>query len=523
MEERREYLLALDGGTGSFRAILFQKDGVQKAIEQIEWEHPVYDEYPGSVGFDFEKNWEIIQRCIRNLIEKNNIAPEDIKGISTDSMREGFILYDENQKELIGFSNIDARAKEEVISLKREHPTLEMEIYLETGETFALSAVPRLLWVQKNKPELYQKAKYMNMINDWIVFKLTGKIVSEPSNSSTSGLFDLAKREWLPEVAKKCGLKDDIFPPVYESGVPVGNVSAEAARQTGLSESTVVVCGGGDSQLGCIGVGSIKPNQAALFGGSFWQYEFNTDKPYVDDRGRIRENCHSVPSVWQQEAIAWSSGLVMRWFRDAFLDLDVELAKQLGTSVYALMDQKAKEIPIGCYGMYSIFADVMNFRNLKHASPTFTNFSIDPLKFNKATFYKSIMENAGLITLGHLKMVEEITGNKPDELFFAGGSAYSELWSQTIADILGIRVITPKEKEATALGAAFLAGIGSGVYDNLEETTQYVQIDKVYEPDMDNHRKYLEIFNDWQVLYKELLNISDKGLTDYMWIAPGSE
>lgn len=70
-------------------------------------------------------------------------------------------------------------------------------------------------------------------------------------------------------------------------------------------------------------------NQAALFGGSFWQYEFNTDKPYIDDKGRIRVNCHSVPSVWQQEAIAWSSGLVMRWFRDAFLDLDVELAKQL--------------------------------------------------------------------------------------------------------------------------------------------------------------------------------------------------
>jgi len=360
MEEKREYLLALDGGTGSFRAILFQKDGVQKAIEQIEWEHPVYDEYPGSVGFDFEKDWEIIQKCIRNLIQKNNINPEDIKGISTDSMREGFILYDENQKELIGFSNIDARAKEEVISLKKEYPELEMEIYLETGETFALSAVPRLLWVKKNKPELYNRAKYMNMINDWIVFKLTGKIVSEPSNSSTSGLFNLAERKWLPEVANKCGLKDDIFPPVYESGVPVGNVSAEAARQTGLSESTIVVCGGGDSQLGCIGVGSIKPNQAALFGGSFWQYEFNTDKPYIDDKGRIRVNCHSVPSVWQQEAIAWSSGLVMRWFRDAFLDLDVELAKQLGTSVYALMDKKAKDIPIGCYGMYSIFADIMN-------------------------------------------------------------------------------------------------------------------------------------------------------------------
>ena len=171
---------------------------------------------------NIQEVWDLISKktgkSFKNVLEisfkKNNINPEDIKGISTDSMREGFILYDENQKELIGFSNIDARAKEEVISLKKEHPELEMEIYLETGETFALSAVPRLLWVKKNKPELYNRAKYMNMINDWIVFKLTGKIVSEPSNSSTSGLFNLAERKWLPEVANKCGLKDDIFPPV---------------------------------------------------------------------------------------------------------------------------------------------------------------------------------------------------------------------------------------------------------------------------------------------------------------------
>ena len=523
MKEKKEYLIALDGGTGSFRAILFEKNGVQKAIEQVEWEHPTYEEYPGSVGFDFEKNWDIIKKCIKNLIQKNNINSRDIKGIATDSMREGFVLYDENKKELMGFSNIDARAKEEVVWLKESNSEIEMEIYYKTGQTFALSAVPRLLWVKKNKPEVYSRVKYMNMISDWIIFKLTGEIVSEPSNSSTSGLFDLSERKWLPDVAKLCGLKQDIFPPVYESGEPVGNVSAEAAYETGLSTSTIVVCGGGDSQLGCIGIGSIKPNQAALFGGSFWQYEFNVDKPIVDKYGRIRVNCHSVPEVWQQEAIAWSSGLVMRWFRDAFLDLDVELAKKMHTSVYSLMDKKAEKIPIGCYGMISIFADIMNFKNLKHASPTFTNFAIDPLKFNKVTFYKSIMENAGLITLGHILMIEEITGNRPSEIFFAGGSAYSELWSQVIADIIGIRVITPKEKEATALGAAFLAGVGSGVYKNLEEAVQYIQFDKVFAPNLEKHQKYLEVFEKWKAVYKEELKISDKGLTDYMWIAPGSE
>ena len=149
MKEKKEYLIALDGGTGSFRAILFEKNGVQKAIEQVEWEHPTYEEYPGSVGFDFEKNWDIIKRCIKNLIQKNNINPKDIKGIATDSMREGFVLYDENKKELMGFSNIDARAKEEVVWLKESNSEIEMEIYYKTGQTFALSAVPRLLWVKK--------------------------------------------------------------------------------------------------------------------------------------------------------------------------------------------------------------------------------------------------------------------------------------------------------------------------------------------------------------------------------------
>lgn len=523
MEERTEYLLALDGGTGSFRAILFDKYGKQIAIEQIEWEHPVDKRYPGSIGFDYEKNWEIIKQCLKELIVKNNIRASDIRGIASDSMREGFVLYDKDQNELIGFSNIDSRAKDEAVFLKTNNPDLEMEIYQRTGQTFALSALPRLMWVKKNEPEIYKKTKFINMINDWIIYKLTGKIISEPSNASTSGLFNLQERKWLPEVAEKCDLKSDIFPPVLESGEAVGYVSSDVARETGLSESTIVVCGGGDSQLGCIGLGSIKDNQAALFGGSFWQYEYNMSQPCVDSQGRIRVNCHAIPSIWQQEAIAWSSGLVMRWFRDAFLTLDKEKAAECGMSVYALMDEKAKDIPLGCYGMSSVFADVMNFRNLKHAAPTFTNFMIDPEKFNKYTFYKSIMENAGLITLGHLKMVKEITGHVPDEILFAGGSAYSSLWCQVVADILGIRIVTPKEVEATALGAAFLAGVGSGVYKNLDEAIQYVKIDRVYEPNMENHQKYLEIFDEWQVIYKEELALADKGVTHHMWIAAGAK
>ena len=124
-----------------------------------------------------------------------------------------------------------------------------------------------------------------------------------------------------------------------------------------------------------------------------------------------------------------------------------------------------------------------------------SNFAV--VKFNKATFYKSIMENAGLITLGHLKMVEEITGNKPEEIFFAGGSAYSELWSQTIADILGIRVITPKEKEATALGAAFLAGLATGYWKNLDELKNLNTAGKLFIPTMEKEERE-KLYKGWK-------------------------
>ncbi|MFK4567864.1 autoinducer-2 kinase [Enterococcus sp. UD-01] len=514
-------LLALDGGTGSFRAVIYDQNGKQQAIEQIEWYHRPNPQYTGSIDFDFKKNWQIIVTCIKNLLINHSIDPEAIVGISTTSMREGIVLYDEQFNELMAFSNVDARSTEEAIFLKTHYPELEKQLYKQTGQTFALSSIPRLLWVKRHEPELYEKLSYISMLNDWIIFKLTGKLSTEPSNAGTTGLFDLEKRTWAPQLADLCGLKETIFPEVFESGSIIGQINTEAAHLSGLSTTTAVVAGGGDAQLGCIGIGITQPHQAALFGGSFWQYEFNTDQVLTDPEARIRVNCHAVPKLWQFEAIAWNAGLTMRWFRDAFCQEEKKAASKTGVSVYTLLDKKAQQIPAGSHGMISTFANLMDFVNLKHAAPTFTNFTIDPEKFNKYTFYRSIMENAGLISYGHLSLVANLTGEFPKEVIFAGGSSYSSLWCQIICDILGIPVKTPKEKEATALGAALLAGVGTGLFPSLSEATQRIEFDTIYYPDADNHMLYMEAYQTWQTVYQSQLALSDSGATNYMWIAPG--
>lgn len=518
----KQYLMAIDAGTGSVRAVLFDLKGRQLGCVQQEWDHKEDPAYPGSMDFDWTHNWKLTSSCIHGVLKETGINSEEIAAISTTCMREGIVLYDKDGKEIWACANVDARSNDEVGELIRMNPELERELYLESGQSYALGALPRILWVKNKRPDLYEKIASVGMFNDWLIYKLTGILAVEPSNGSTTGIFDLEKRDWDPSIAGRCGLRTDIFPPVKECGALIGTTAGNELKPTGLCEGIPVVVGGGDAQLGCIGVGVVEENQAAVFGGSFWQYEYNTAKAITDPHCRVRVNCHAVPGVWQYEALAFKPGLVMRWYRDAFCQEEKRRAAETGEDPYDLMNQEAMKIPAGCYGMMCTFSDVMNFINWKHAAPTFTNFDLIPEKYNRYTFYRAILENTALVTKGHLELVKESTGNAPEEIIFAGGASKSSLWCQILSDVLNLPVKTPKVKEATALGAAILAGYGVGIYSDIAASAkELAEIEQVYTPNPENHKVYCEMYKVWQKVYAAQLSLSDQKLTRNMWIAPG--
>lgn len=518
----KQTLMAVDAGTGSVRAVLFDLAGEQLGCVQREWTHAEDPRYPGSMDFDWKHNWELASECVRGVIEQTGVNPADIAAVSTTCMREGIVLYDEAGREIWACANVDARSDDEVGQLIRMNPELEKEIYRESGQTYALGALPRILWVKNKLPELYARVAKVSMFNDWLIYKLTGILKTEPSNGCTTGIFDLQKREWDASIMRKVGLKDDIFPPVAECGEPVGPVSAQGARDTGLAEGTLVVAGGGDAQLGCVGVGVVDGSQAAVFGGSFWQYEFNTLSGQTDADCRVRVNCHAVPGVWQYEALAFKPGLVMRWYRDAFCQEEARRARETGVDPYQLMNEQAAKIPAGCHGMLCAFSDVMNYISWRHASPTFTNFRFEPELFNKYTFYRAIMENTAMVTKGHVELVREATGNMPSEVVFAGGASKGDIWCQILADVLGLPVKVPVVKEATALGAAILAGYGAGLYKDISQTARsLVKWDKTFTPNMENHKTYEAMYDNWRTMYKAQLKLADDRVTQFMWAAPG--
>lgn len=517
-----KYLMAIDAGTGSVRAVLFDLQGNQVGCVQEEWTHKEDPRFPGSMDFDWNFNWQLASGCVRDVLAQTGIAPEHVAAVSTTCMREGILLYDKEGNEIWACANVDARSTDEVAQLIKSDPDLEKQLYAKSGQSYALNAIPRILWVKNKMPEVYEKTAMVGMFNDWLIYKLTGVLAVEPSNGSTTGLMDLQRRQWDPSIARRCSLRDDIFPAVLECGSIAGKVSAKGAAETGLAEGTPVVVGGGDCQLGTIGVGACEPGQAAVFGGSFWQYEFNTDSGKADPEGRVRVNCHAVPGVWQYEALAFKPGLVMRWYRDGFCQLENQQAEQQGTDPYDLMNQQAEKIPAGCYGMMCCFSDVMNFINWKHASPTFTNFELEPEKFNRYTFYRAILENTALLVKGHIQLVKEATGNEPEELIFAGGASKSPLWCQILADVTGKNVRVPVVKEATALGAAILAGYGVGIYDSIAQgAKQTVKFDHIYVPNQENFQIYQEMYPIWRNVYAAQLKLCDEKLTKNMWIAPG--
>lgn len=518
-----QYLMAIDAGTGSIRAVIFDTLGNQISVAQQEWTHLEEQGVANSMSFDFDANWVLVCECIREALAVAGLKGEDILALSATSMREGIVLYDKEGRELWAVANVDARAANEVKYLKKNFAGIEEEFYAESGQTFALGAIPRIMWLKNNRPEIYERVAKISMIGDWILYKLCGVIATDPSNGGTTGIFSLKNRTWVSEMAKRVGLADDIFGEVLEVGTLMGSVSKEASVVTTLSTQTQVVMGGGDVQLGSAGLGVVEVGQAAVLGGSFWQQVVNIDKntPPPKDMG-IRVNPHVISSQSQAEGITFFSGLIMRWFRDAFCDMEKLEAAERGVDVYTVMEEKASLVPVGSYGILPIFSDSMKYGKWYHAAPSFLNLNINPEICNRASMFRSLQENAAIVSSINLDKIMYFTGVKLDTIVFAGGASKGFLWPQILSDVTGCIVKIPKVTEATALGGAMAAGVGAGVYKDITDAAKKLVIwDRVYEPNIENKKVYETIKIKFEEAYAVQLKLVDDSITTSMWRAPG--
>jgi len=515
------YLLAIDAGTGSCRTLLFTADGEQTAVAQQEWTHREPPGVPGGQDFDVAGNWTAIADCIRQALQLAGAAGSDIAAVSTTSMREGIVLYDSRGAEIWACPNVDSRATREATELISEGAA--ERIYAEAGDWVSITAPARIRWLGRNRPDIIRQTASLGMLSDWIVYRLAGVHVTEPSCGSSSGMFSLADRRWSDTIARICGIPAAVLPPVVDPGTVVGSVTAQAAAQTGLRAGTPVVAGGADTQLGLLGAG-VQAGEFTVLAGTFWQNTVLVEKPLIDPAIRLRTLCHVTPGEWMLEGIGFYCGMAMRWYRDAFCDAEVAAARSRGIDPYVVMEEAAARIRPGSGGVYAILSNLMNARSWTHASPSFVQFDLtSPAGSGRAACIRAIEEAAAYVVRGHLDIISELCAARPAELTFSGGAAKGSLWPQIIADVLGMQVRVPAVTESSALGAALCAGKGAGIYASLTDLeTKLRERAATFEPGAAAVAAYNDSYASWQQIYRRMLALSDDGLLTPLWRAAGA-
>jgi autoinducer 2 (AI-2) kinase len=515
------YLLAIDAGTGSCRALLFTEKGEQVAVSQREWTHHEPPGVPGGQDFDVETNWRLISACISGALAAAGASGGDVAAVAATSMREGIVLYDVQGTEIWACPNVDSRAAAEAEDLIREGNA--ERIFEEAGDWVSITSPARLRWIARHRPGLFGRIHSLGLLSDWIVYRLSGVQVTEPSCGSSSGMFSLARRTWSERIAEICGISPAVLPEVVDPGTVVGAVTAEAAEQTGLRAGTPVVAGGADTQLGLLGAG-VRAGEFTVLAGTFWQNTMLVPTPLIDPEIRLRTLCHVAPGEWMLEGIGFYCGMAMRWFRDAFCDGEAAAARDRGVDPYVVMEEGAAQIPPGSNGVFAILSNLMNARRWVHASPSFIGFDLgDPAGSGRAACVRAIEEAAAYVVRGHLGIIAELTGTRVTELTFSGGAAKGRLWPQVIADVLGLPAHVPAVTESSALGAALCAGRGAGIYSSLTELEPALrQRAATFEPRPAAVAMYDDRYDRWRKIYPRMLELSEDGLVNPLWRAAGS-
>jgi xylulokinase len=317
--------------------------------------------------------------------------------------------------------------------------------------------LPKVLWLRKHEPEAFSRLETVLLAKDYIRYRLTGALATEPSDASATLMYDTARREWSREIMGAVGLPMSLLPPVGGSSEVLGRVTEEVARVTGVSAGTPVGGGGGDSACGAAGVGVVSPGEAVVSWGTSGTVLAPTATPEVDPGLRAHTFCHVVPDTWYVMGVMLTVGGAFGWFRDRIAH---DLAGNPDAS--ALLNEEAASVPPGADGV--TFLPYLQGERTPHrdaaARGAFVGLS---LAHTRAHLTRAVLEGICFALQDSLSILAELK-LRPDEILLTGGGARSGFVRQLLADVSGLPVRTVNREEGPAYGAALLAAVGAGAF-----------------------------------------------------------
>lgn len=473
-------LIAHDLGTTGNKATLVSNDGTMLASHTAS-----YDADWGTDG-KAEQNptdwWDAVCAATRTLLGKTSTAPADIDGVSFSGQMMGVVPLDEkNNPVRPAIIWADTRSTKEAAALE-ERISME-DCYRITGHrlnpTYSLT---KLMWLRDREPDAFRRMRRFCLAKDYVALKLTGNLATDPSDASSTNAYDQASESWAWDIIDAAGLDHSLFPDIIASTAQIGTVTAQAGRECGLAEGTPVIMGGGDGPTAALGAGVIDEASGAYtyLGSSSW-VSLAADRPLLDPQMRSMTFNHVIPGKFVPTATMQAGGASVSW------GLDV-----LGAgATYEQFLGQADTVEAATQGLF--FLPYLIGERSPHWNPlargVFAGLHMD---HKQAHLMRAVLEGVAFNLYTGLEAFSD-AGLEVDHIDAIGGLAKSPVMSQILADVWNIPVASRNiVDEANAIGAAMLAGVGTGVFDDFSVAQQLSSRGPDTTPDPQAHTAYAE-------------------------------
>ena len=505
-------LLGLDLGTTNCKVLAMDALGNTLALAAAPTPslpllpNPSAKQTSHSPEYDANALWLLFVQLIQQVCASSTFVAADVVGLCVSSMAESGVLVDaagEPTAPVITWHDLRTKPYLDVWR-KRMSP---LAVYQNTGlSQDHIYSASKLMWHKQHTPQAFAGATQWLGLADWITFKLTGVHSMSLPMASRTMLFDPQTRAWSPLMLDLAEIPARLMPPLVASGIVVGHLTSQAARLTGLRDGVPVSAGGHDHICGALAVGAIEPGIILDSAGTAEAFMATLDKSIANEVTALPGlgcGCHTAPGKYYLLGGILGGGVV-NWLSETLMG-DVSL-----NNVLRLMSE-AERAPLGANGVR--FLPYLRGSGPPWRDPNaFGSWLRFRLNHTRADLMRAAMEGLSFGFCHVVALMQQLGGLRADALRVTGGSARNTWWQQLKADVIGLPIEVTDEPEASAKGAALLAGIGAGVFADEAEAARisYKPIAR-YEPDAARHQQYVAIYKQWSRLYPALEEIMREG------------
>ncbi len=477
------YYIGVDLGTSAVKLLLMDEDG--SIMNIVSKEYPLEFPHPGWSQQNPVDWYEQSMAGIKELTA--DIDRSKVAGIGCGGQMHGLVTLDKDDQVIRpAILWNDGRTGKETDYLNNEIGKDKLSEYT-ANIAFAGFTAPKILWMQKNEPELFAKIEKIMLPKDYLAYRLSGSFCTDLSDASGMLLLDVKNRCWSKEMMEICGVKESQLPKLYESWEVVGSLKPEIAAELGLSTDVKVVAGAGDNAAAAVGTGTVGDGACNISLGTSGTIFIASKEFGVDENNALHSFDHADGSYHLMGCML-SAASCNKWWVEEILKA-TDFAKEQ-EDIIKLGENRVFFLPY--------LMGERSPHNNPDARGVFFGMSMDT---SRADMTQAVLEGVTFGLRDSLEVARSL-GINIERTKICGGGAKSPLWKKMVANIMNLKVDVLENEQGPAMGGAMLAAVGCGAYPDVETIAKkIVKVVETVEPDPELTAKYEERYQKFRTLY----------------------